>query len=581
MQARRLALGSFLIIACALAGCRVGTGITDGDGGVVPDGRLVVRCETTTDTDGDGIYDEFEGSIDFDGDGVPNYQDPDSDGDGFSDRDEHGTDQGCAARDRDGDGHFDFLDLDRDGDGLSDAEERDRYFTDPDADDSDGDGFTDLAEVATGRDPNDASSRIPEDAYYVVLPYLGDAVERDLVFGTTVRKADVFFMMDRTGSMTGEVSRLKSSLSSIVSQMAMSIRDIGVGFGGFAGFGGRAGGPCMTFPLIGEVCGEGDNDDTPFHLYSVITTDPARMVSDVAALEADQGGATWASSNEALYQAATGDGILPWIGPQTCASVPDEVGRRYGYPCFRPGALPIMVVMTDTSSKNGPHTEGVSGGTYDPANFTMGPPPHTYVETLSAVQRIGARVIGVLSGSEVSNPTPRRQFETWALETGTVDAAGQPILFGDQRRRKRARHQHRRRDPHAGRGDAPGHQRRRARRRGPPARGGARGRGPLHQGHHALPPLRGREPRLPRSDPLRRSALLRRDAGQHGHLPDPLPQRLPGAAQPCAGVPRDHRRARQRRGRARRARGHHRRPLRLRADPDLTRPRRAGGSTRR
>ncbi len=429
MQARRLALLSFLIIACALAGCRVGTGITDGDGGVVADGRLVVRCETTTDTDGDGIYDEFEGSIDFDGDGVPNFQDPDSDDDGFSDRDEHGTDQGCSARDRDGDGHFDFLDLDRDGDGLSDAEERDRYFTDPDADDSDGDGFTDLAEVATGRDPNDASSRIPEDAYYVVLPYLGDAVERDLVFGTTVRKADVFFMMDRTGSMTGEVSRLKSSLSSIVSQMAMSIRDIGVGFGGFAGFGGRAGGPCMTFPLIGEVCGEGDNDDTPFHLYSVITTDPARMVSDVAALEADQGGATWASSNEALYQAATGDGILPWIGPQTCASVPDEVGRRYGYPCFRPGALPIMVVMTDTSSKNGPHTEGVSGGTYDPANFTMGPPPHTYVETLSALQRIGARVIGVLSGSEVSNPTPRRQFETWALETGTVDAAGRPILF--------------------------------------------------------------------------------------------------------------------------------------------------------
>lgn len=431
MKAARLALSSFSVIACVagLAGCRVGTGITDGDGGLSPDGRLVVRCETTTDTDGDGIFDEFEGPADFDGDGIPNFQDLDSDGDGFSDRDEHGTDNGCSARDTDGDGHFDFLDLDRDGDGLSDAEERDRYFTDPDREDSDGDGFTDLAEVATGRDPNDPSSRIPDDAYYVVLPYLDDPVERDLVFGTTVRKADVFFMMDRTGSMTGEVSRLKSSLSSIVAQMAMSIRDIGVGFGGFAGFGGRAGGPCMTFPLIGEICGEGDNDDTPFHLYSVITTDTARMVSDVAALEADQGGATWASSNEALYQAATGDGILPWIGPQTCASVPDEVGRRYGYPCFRPGALPIMVVMTDTSSKNGPHTEGVSGGTYDPANFTMGPPPHTYVETLSALQGIGARVIGVLSGSEVSNPTPRRQFETWALETGTVDASGRAILF--------------------------------------------------------------------------------------------------------------------------------------------------------
>lgn len=430
MQSRRLVHRAFVFgaLCIALVGCQVG-GNTPRDGSVSPDSRVVVRCESTADADGDGIFDEFETSIDFDGDGIGNDEDTDSDGDGFSDAEEHNASGGCAAGDLDGDGHFDYLDLDRDGDGLSDAEERDRYFTDPSDDDSDDDGFTDLAEVATGRDPNDASSRIPEDAYYVVLPYGGEMVERDLVFGTTVRKADVFFMMDRTGSMTGEVSQLKSSLSSIVAQMAESISDIGVGFGGFAGFGGRAGGPCMTFPIIGEVCGEGDNDDTPFHLYSVITTDRARMVSDVSALEADQGGATWASSNEALYQAATGDGILPWIGPQTCTSVPDEVGRRYGYPCFRPGALPIMVVLTDTSSKNGPHTEGVSGGTYDPANFTMGPPPHTYVETLSALRGIGARVIGVLSGSEVSNPTPRRQFETWARETGTVDASGQPILF--------------------------------------------------------------------------------------------------------------------------------------------------------
>ncbi len=427
----RLALAYSLSIASALAGCQVGGG-RGGDGGTQPDSRLVVHCDSTTDSDGDGIYDEFETTSDFDGDGTPNHQDTDSDGDGFSDRDEHAASGGCEAGDRVGDGHFDYLDLDRDGDGLSDAEERDRYFTDPDDDDSDDDGFTDLAEVATGRDPADPTSRIPDDAYYVVLPYQGEMVDRDLVFGTSVRKADVFFMMDRTGSMTGEVSQLKSSLSTVVAQMADSIGDIGVGFGGFAGFGGSAAGrQCMTVPIFGEICtdGEGDPSDTPFHLYSVITTDRARMVSDVAALEADQGGATWASSNEALFQAATGDGILPWIGPQTCAFVPDEVGTRYGYPCFRPGALPIMVVMTDTSSKNGPLTEGVSGATYDPTDFTMGPPPHTYTETLAELQRIGARVIGVLSGSEVSNPTPRQQFETWARETGTVDASGQPILF--------------------------------------------------------------------------------------------------------------------------------------------------------
>jgi hypothetical protein len=414
-----------------LAGCQVGGG-TNRDGSVPLDGRATVRCETTVDSDSDGIFDEFETGADFDRDGIPNYLDPDSDGDGFTDREEHRVSQGCSASDLDGDGNFDFLDLDADGDGLSEVEERDRYFTDPFNPDTDADGFTDLAEVATGRDPADASSRIPEEAFYVVLPYNGAAVERELVFGTTVRKADVFFMMDRTGSMTGEAAQLRSGLSSIVTQMAESIRDIGVGFGGFAGFGGRAAGrQCETVPGFGEICtdGEGNASDTPFHLYSVITTDRAQMVRDVGALQADQGGATWASSNEALFQAATGDGILPWVGPQSCVSVPDEVGRRYGYPCFRPGALPIMVVLTDTSSKNGPLTSGVPGGNYDPADFTMGPPPHTYAETLSALQRIGARVIGVLSGTEVTNPTPRAQFETWARETGTVNASGAPILF--------------------------------------------------------------------------------------------------------------------------------------------------------
>ncbi len=431
MDARRSFFVGTLAIAAALAGCQVG-GLRRGDGGVSgADAREIRHCTTTTDTDVDGIYDELESNDDFDGDGTPNAMDTDSDGDGYPDATEHGTTAGCTAADTDADGYFDFVDLDADGDGLSDEEERTRYFTDPLNADSDGDGYTDLAEAATGRDPNDSTSRIPDDAYYVVLPYEGAAVERDLVFGTTVRKADVFFMMDRTGSMTGEVDELKSSLSTIVPQMAESIPDLGVGFGGFAGFGGPAAGTqCETLPIVGEVCteGEGDPDDTPFHLYSVITTDRAQMVRDIAPLAADQGGATWASSNEALFQAATGAGVAPWVPPQSCTTVPDERGSRYGYPCFRPGALPIMVVMTDTSSKNGPLTAGVDGGTYDPSDFTMGR-PRTYTQALTALQGIGARVIGVLSGTEVSNPSPQQQFQTWARETGTVDASGAPILF--------------------------------------------------------------------------------------------------------------------------------------------------------
>jgi hypothetical protein len=408
------------LLACLVlvAGCEVG-GSGPGDGDPTPlDGGTVVRCESDDDTDGDGIYDEFETTQDWEGDGIPNLEDPDSDDDGYPDAEEHGLEDGCAAVDTDGDGIPDFLDLDSDGDGLSDEEERTRYFTDPLNEDTDGDGFTDLAEAATGRDPADPSSRIPDDAFYVVLPYMGEAQERELVFGTSVRKADVFFMVDSTGSMSSEISNLRTGLSSIVTEMRASLTDVGVGFGQFAGFGGTPSG-CDLFS-----CVDGLEGDLPFELVQEITTDDATMQSAVDRLDSDSGGANWASSTEALYLTATGEGFTPWLDPQRCPAIPDEESSRYGYPCFRPRALPIAVVLTDTASKNGP---GASV-TYDPSDFPASPRgPHTYEESLAAVTGIGGRVIGIISGMEAGNPDA--QFDTWARDTGTVDASGSPIRF--------------------------------------------------------------------------------------------------------------------------------------------------------
>lgn len=415
-------------------GCRTDPPDRRHDAGRTVDvGRGPVWCDPTVDTDGDGLADDFETDRDADGDGIPNYLDEDSDDDGIPDIEESGGLGPCLARDTDGDGIPDYLDNDSDNDGLSDREERERYFTNPYDPDTDGDGFDDLAEVVNDEaDPLDARVGIDPNNFYVVLPYLDPAVNRELRFGSTIRQADVFFMMDRTGSMGDEVRTLKSSLSTVVAGIADSIPDVGVGFGGFAGFGGPAAGPCSGSGLF-EICRDGPSGDTPFHLYSTITTDRAQMLRDVDLLAADQGGANWGSWNEALYQAATGAGVLPWIGAQSCPMVPDEIGRRYGYPCFRPGSLPIMVVMTDTSSRNGPLTDGVSGGTYDPTGFTMGPAPRTYPQTLHELTAIGARVIGVMSidtcGPEISNPTCVQQFDVVARDTGTVDASGNPIAF--------------------------------------------------------------------------------------------------------------------------------------------------------
>jgi hypothetical protein len=115
-----------------------------------------------TDTDGDGIPDNTEGSADPDGDGIPNMEDTDSDGDGVLDETE-------GAGDQDGDGTPDFLDIDTDGDGIGDELEG---TSDTDEDgvpnfrdtDSDGDGIPDSAEGVGDADGDQARNFVDPDA---------------------------------------------------------------------------------------------------------------------------------------------------------------------------------------------------------------------------------------------------------------------------------------------------------------------------------------------------------------------------------------------------------------------------------
>jgi hypothetical protein len=109
--------------------------------------------EPLADSDYDGIPNDVEGTDDPDGDGIPNYLDPDSDGDGIPDATE-------LTADPDEDGIPNYLDLDSDGDSIPDSVEG---IGDPDGDgilnfldlDSDGDGVPDAVEYALGTNPYD------------------------------------------------------------------------------------------------------------------------------------------------------------------------------------------------------------------------------------------------------------------------------------------------------------------------------------------------------------------------------------------------------------------------------------------
>ena len=140
---RRLIGGSLLVL---VLGCG-----TDEGSSVLE--KPLDTPPSTADLDNDRITDADEGRammVDTDKDGLPDYRDLDSDGDGISDEVEAGdADLATPARDTDKDGIADYRDTDSDDDGLSDTEELSDTFT---VVDTDGDGTPDYLDTDSDGD---------------------------------------------------------------------------------------------------------------------------------------------------------------------------------------------------------------------------------------------------------------------------------------------------------------------------------------------------------------------------------------------------------------------------------------------
>ena len=402
-----------LVLALLLGACD-GSGIVVGDARVDPDAVLPDAdagdpCESYTDSDGDTIPDIIEGDWDFDGDTIPNFFDDDSDGDTIPDSVEAGDDDLCTHpenSDWDRDEIPDFLDSDSDSDGLPDAVEREMG-TDPTDFDTDRDGYPDQCEVVLGSDPLDRESRPGPGVIFIDLPYMAEEHERlTLTFDIEHRQVDVYFLVDTNLSMRDSIEWLDALFSTnVVPALRSEVPDVEMGVGHF-----------NDVPS-GEY---GSGESQPFRNVQTITGEDSLVHDALALLHGPDfpfGGYSDPPESQviALACAASGDGFTDCGSAVPPGSCPAD---HPGYPCFRPGSLPVIAMISDADW----HVDDLGLNAYDctGAGFDT---------ALESMLDIGARFIGVHVGTEEDRGFG--SMSAMAVATGSVDATGEGLVSAE------------------------------------------------------------------------------------------------------------------------------------------------------
>lgn len=258
--------------------------------------------------------------------------------------------------------------------------------------------------------------------FFFVLPHMDPAgdQEKPLDFKTDVQSLDVFFAMDTTGSMQGEIDNLQSALiNQVINPITQQIPDTQFGAGAYEDF------PVDPYgALHGSDCGKGGGPapDQPLKLFQTITPDPNAVLAAVNGYDTGIGpigcGMDWPESMiEALYQIATGEGIVG--GPGVTNVPPNHSG--VGGVGFRSGSMPVVVPVTDAMS-HAPGENAVCPTTYESVNYggAVAAVAHGRQQTKDALNAICARVVGVASIETILDPscTGLADEEDFARATG-------------------------------------------------------------------------------------------------------------------------------------------------------------------
>ncbi len=252
--------------------------------------------------------------------------------------------------------------------------------------------------------------------FFFVLPFEDPAGDQDkpLTFGTDVKSMDVFINMDTTASMSEEIDNLQSALAGqVIPAIQADVPNTQFGAGTFD-----------DFPVSPH--GSSGNDQ-PFVLLQEISNNVALVQAAVGSYSAAGGADIPESGVEALYQIATGEGLL--AGPGV-TNVPANASGIGGVG-FREGSLPVVVSITDAVS----HDPVDNTCTNELYNDSVQAVAHTQAEAMAAMEAICGRVIQIAIGG-TGSCTAYDDGVEFAEATGAVvppeawDIAGRPAGCG-------------------------------------------------------------------------------------------------------------------------------------------------------
>jgi hypothetical protein len=258
--------------------------------------------------------------------------------------------------------------------------------------DTDGDGVPDAYEAEfalTG-------------GFFHVLP-LGATALDPLPLSVQIRTADIYFLMDTTATMGGEIANLSAALAgTLIPSIRTAIPDAWFGVGDLEDY------PVWPY---------GYSSNHPYVNRQSITSSIALNQAAVAALRIDGNNYVPTSATQALYSIATGSGLGPYYPAQTACPA-----GTWGYPCFRDGTVPIVVLFTDAGYHNGT----IARDDYDPADFGT---TFTYYALPAAVAVVATagHWIALPGSATAAGTTPLP--DTWASAKDVGDVTSTSVSY--------------------------------------------------------------------------------------------------------------------------------------------------------